>query len=541
MPSYLGLIQFRRATSEEWSGEPVLLKGEMGMDTTLMRAKLGDGVTPWDSLPWVGEPGPEGPEGPPGPNTIPAADFIGSEISRPGSPAEAALITAIAGVVGEAFSDPDSEIATAAAAATELLIETGVPPLVASALADNPSILAEAAALAQSDAGLVRTTDSRIGQDVGTFPGWKEIVVNRDGYVISGVMDDGTVYNFFDTANPARTADPITVPGYRNLVFDKTKTVVIEGDRTDGTKYFHRLAADVLEIPDNAITRLKAVASFGDSMTGDDGGTGVSTGAQIGIALGLPAFQGGVPGQTSTEAAFRAGGIEMWATVTGGSIPTSGTVAVVIAAPTGTWKTGSAWTFAVTAITEDGAQIPGSLVKAADDTWTFQASALGSAKAVPREVKFVSTQAPANAQRGIIFRAGRNNLSVDTIVRDYVAVRDYVYATQSRPRYLALPVYNPASAPSGTPTYDTYMAINAAIAKEMGPDFYDLRRWFYKYGLSAAGITPTTQDTADIAQDIVPTSLRQSGTDNTHLSPAGRIAEANQLAYVITSRGWFSS
>jgi len=433
--------------------------------------------------------------------------------------------------------------ATNASVTTEL--DARVVPAVADAIANDPTVAAEAAALAQEDAGLVRGTDTRLPQNVGTIPGYKEVVVTTDGFVISGVQDDGTIYNFFDTANPARTADPVSVPGYRNIVFDKTKTYVLEADKTDGSKYFHKLTAAVLDIPETAITRTAAVASFGDSMTGDHGGTGTSTGAAIGTALGLPAFQGGVPGQTTTEAAFRSGGLEMWGTITGGTIPTSGTVGVTITVPvTATWATSSAWTFAVTARCEDGTEIPGSLVKAIGNTWTFQPTFLAVAKAAPREVKFISDQGTAYSSRGIIFRAGRNNPDTDvaTIVRDYKAVREWVYATQARPRFLALPLYNPSDAPVGSAIYNSYKAINEAIEKECGPDYYDLRRWLIKNGLSAAGITPTSQDTTDIAADIVPISLRYNGgADTTHLTVAARTVEGVQIANVIKSKGWFNS
>jgi len=465
------------------------------------------------------------------------------------------FITSYEGIKNEAVSArtaAQEAAATAAAAAVaptdeqvdQALIRADLPSVVTEVVAANPSVTSAAASLAQTDAGLVRGTDTRLAQNVGTLAGYKELVVTTGGYVLSAVLDDGTSYNFFDTANPARTSDPMPVPGYRNIVFDKTKTYVLEADKDDGTKYFHKLSADVLEIPDTAITRLAAVASFGDSMTGDHGGTGTSVGAYLGTVLGLPAFDGGIPGQTSTEAAFRSGGVEMWGNINGGTIPSTGSVGVTVTVPTGTWKATLAWTFAVTALLEDGTKIPGALVKAADDTWTFQPTSLATPKAAPREVKFLSDQGAANAQRGIIFRGGRNNpaADIDTIVRDYKAVREWVYATQARPRFIALPLYNPSDAPAGSTLYNQYRDINAAIAKECGPDFYDLRRWFYRYGLSAAGITATTQDTADIAQDIVPTSLRyNSGADTTHLTVAGRIAEATQIANVIKSRGWFTS
>lgn len=53
-------IQLRRGTSAQWTAEdPVLLDGEMGLDRTTGRAKIGDGVTRWSALPY-GSPGADG-------------------------------------------------------------------------------------------------------------------------------------------------------------------------------------------------------------------------------------------------------------------------------------------------------------------------------------------------------------------------------------------------------------------------------------------------------------------------------------------------
>jgi len=46
-------IQIRRDTSVRWSTtNPILLEGEMGLDLTLNCLKIGDGVTPWNTLPY---------------------------------------------------------------------------------------------------------------------------------------------------------------------------------------------------------------------------------------------------------------------------------------------------------------------------------------------------------------------------------------------------------------------------------------------------------------------------------------------------------
>ena len=55
MPSFTKRIQLRRGTASEWSSEnPVLLEGEVAieLDNSRNRIKIGDGVTPWNALPY---------------------------------------------------------------------------------------------------------------------------------------------------------------------------------------------------------------------------------------------------------------------------------------------------------------------------------------------------------------------------------------------------------------------------------------------------------------------------------------------------------
>lgn len=55
-------VQFRRGTATEWTAaNPILAQGEMGLETNTKTFKLGDGVTPWNSLPYTS--GPAGPTG----------------------------------------------------------------------------------------------------------------------------------------------------------------------------------------------------------------------------------------------------------------------------------------------------------------------------------------------------------------------------------------------------------------------------------------------------------------------------------------------
>jgi hyaluronoglucosaminidase len=55
MPSFTKRIQLRRGEASLWeSTNPVLLAGEFGIDLTNKRVKLGDGVTTWNSLTYLG-------------------------------------------------------------------------------------------------------------------------------------------------------------------------------------------------------------------------------------------------------------------------------------------------------------------------------------------------------------------------------------------------------------------------------------------------------------------------------------------------------
>ncbi|AVQ03075.1 hypothetical protein B7G68_15185 [Caulobacter segnis] len=103
------------------------------------------------------------------------------------------------------------------------------------------------------------------------------------------------------------------------------------------------------------------------------------------------------------------------------------------------------------------------------------------------------------------------------------------------PRYLISPVINKTDEIPGTAMYDRIMAINAQLQSTYGDKFSDYRTWMIQHGLAQAGITPTTQDLTDIANDTIPTSLR---ADSTHLNDAGYDMKSLFQANEITSRGW---
>lgn len=73
---------------------------------------------------------------------------------------------------------------------------------------------------------------------------------------------------------------------------------------------------------------------------------------------------------------------------------------------------------------------------------------------------------------------------------------------------------------------DTQKVIDKEMRRQFGSKFIQLRKHLIEYGLVDAGITPTEQDTTDIVNGIVPTSLR---SDTVHLNSIGYTVVGNLI------------
>jgi hypothetical protein len=103
-------------------------------------------------------------------------------------------------------------------------------------------------------------------------------------------------------------------------------------------------------------------------------------------------------------------------------------------------------------------------------------------------------------------------------------------------QFLVLSILTTGDGGSGTSSYTATLATNAALASAYPSNYLDIRRHLIDNGLGEEGITPTAQDTADIAADTVPTSLR---FDNTHPNAAGIKVIARKVAQTILDKGWW--
>lgn len=166
-------------------------------------------------------------------------------------------------------------------------------------------------------------------------------------------------------------------------------------------------------------------------------------------------------------------------------------------------------------------------------TYYFTRSNSGSSQTVSRPA-FVYTDAQlVNKDNAIaIIWAGTNDIYAG--VDDSVEYKSMTY-TLSRineilrqlntDKYmvLALTIVN---RPSVAKLKENVSEFNRLASLEYGSHFIDIYSYLLHYGLSDAGISPTSQDTQDMSDGIVPSSLF---SDNTHLNESGYRVLANYL------------
>lgn len=231
----------------------------------------------------------------------------------------------------------------------------------------------------------------------------------------------------------------------------------------------------------------------------------------------------GVGGETSTQIAARAGAVPTALSITGATIPTSGSVNVT----TDTSGVPSAQGGPISGVLSG---VRGTLTYGTPVTFTRQEK--GTAVASPDGSIFTPDAGSALAWNRQIIWAGRNNYSDPTTVKADVAA---IIAAGQTGKAIVLGVLNSSAGGTGTPEHDTIVTLNNDLAALYGAQFIDIRAYLIAHGLSDAGITPTGQDTTDIANDIVPTSLR---FDTIHLVAAGYTVVAHQIQAKIAALGW---
>lgn len=376
-----------------------------------------------------------------------------------------------------------------------------------------------------TDLGAVRTI-------VTDHPELSEVRLSHDFRVTGGVLREGGVV---DAASGGVAYAVPSGAGVVELTRDFRRA--LPGAAPNGL--LRPEVAAALSQTLSVTAPMTGLTCWGDSMTTDFGGLGVTFARELGRELGIVATDRGFSGETPQQIALRAGVLSVRVTLVGTStLPVSGAVPVTVDPPTG-WFRGR--TFPARVADASGKVLSVSLVQAEESspgtvpTWTLQQVGGVSAATVLPGTRIVGADAadrPVQVQP-IIVRFGRNDTD---ITRGVAALRAFL--TQQRDplrRVLVLPIYNRPTEKRGTPAYAEVEAANTAYAEAAGECWFDLRRHLIDHGLKIAGISPTPEDLAAIADDTPPPSLMLDGT---HLNAAGRRVDARLAANEIKTRNW---
>lgn len=140
------------------------------------------------------------------------------------------------------------------------------------------------------------------------------------------------------------------------------------------------------------------------------------------------------------------------------------------------------------------------------DKYYFTRSEAGTAKTITRPV-IVSTYAMRTyrANTAVIWVQNNGGIADDIILRNF----------EMATKYLQTDKFIIMSQTSGYGS--THADLEAKLTQLYGRKYINLREYLLAYGLSDLSITPTEQDTTDISNGVIPTSLR---TDSVHFTTA---------------------
>lgn len=274
------------------------------------------------------------------------------------------------------------------------------------------------------------------------------------------------------------------------------------------------------------------IACWGDSLTYSTNPGNVQASPTypqtVATDLGVTVYNGGIGGNCSADIATRQGGLQPLCTLTGNQIPSGSTTAIVLTAisPTTGWRTTANTSFHGTL-----AGVAGTLTNnVSGSNFTFTPdSAPGSTVAVAAGTPFYGDEGAALRDRINVIWSGHNNAPQATAVAD--VSRDVAsmvaWLTPYTKRYLVL-----------SATWESKFVndqINAPLAATYGDLYVDLNDWLITDGLTECGLTPTSNDLADIAAGEVPRQLRHDGT---HFTQVCTTAIGHYIADQITARNW---
>jgi hypothetical protein len=381
-------------------------------------------------------------------------------------------------------------------------------------------------------------------------------VGNAAGQEAIGITEDGTLVGAFPVQGPTDVLLP-EISGTKLYVCDHTtgaRTLVTDSgspsnatihtsgavlfDTSGGRKAWTPTTGVIPAVPDRTV-----FVGLGDSLTKDGRWT-----EGLDPLIAASVTNAGVSGHTSEEVAIRQGGLVLTVTVTGGSIPASGSVAVSSA---NTYLSTESVQFTSVGTI---AGIAGTLTKAIGDDWTtmtFTRTGSGSVTAVAGAVPFVPDSAATYQDSPQIFCAGRNDQYVMPAAADLpkrVVDAHKAMVARMRPlhkEFLVLGTVGTTDG-AGTAIYNDFQRINNYLREAFGNRFctwtisgttYTAQTYMSQKVIYDLGITPTAGDLAAMAVGGVPLSVMDGS--GTHFSAAaGALLAQNIIKPKLDSLGW---
>lgn len=386
-----------------------------------------------------------------------------------------------------------------------------------------------------------RAVDTAISDSAG-LPG---LVVCADGAVALGDGDlceprAETLYYEGDAVERAE-ADPDDRPWLLRLADGRVRVPGLD-------------ARDVAPFLPAAV--LPRIRPFGDSLTEGTGGGGTTMTSVLALLTGLDVDNGGIGGQNSTPIAMRLGGNVARVTVGSNEISAGANTitaidSVTLAGAGGmAGDTGRIYPFPLSTAAGNSTRtakvmiqgVTGTLTRTASGgppstvesyTFTPDAGSVLPVRCPPQSpMRFVST---IRAGDWVPIWAGRNDNQLVAVILDNIRkCVAYVRAQGAHPVILTTINGNYASEFAGGANYAAFVDLAAALEDEFPVETIDIRRVLISQGLARAGITPVAQDLTDIANDIVPSSLR---SDAIHLNAAGYTVVGQVVYEHLLARG----
>lgn len=400
---------------------------------------------------------------------------------------------------------------TLANAATAAYLETSDVPLAATdprlyaVTAGNPSFN-----YPSGNSGKVVSILNSAGQNGNATLGTGDIT----GIVKSAFGFDGT--SMTAAANDG-------VQAVRANAWDGTSGNTYLGNIAAGSRplngYMRRVAFGATKGQFDAVVRARPtndnlIAGWGNSLTQGNGSTASHDYLTVlAAALRRTSYNGGYPGQTSTQILARQGGSPALLTVTGDQIPASGAVTVtafsvdVLIYGDGSGAQNTTGTLA---------GISGTLARAGGGGYTFTRTSGGSITACPAGTPFIPDVATTYRAKLQVLEMGRNNYASGAQVQADIAAA-VAYLTGN---YLVKSVLTAQDEGIGTGAYTTITALNAALSATYGSRFVDVTSPPTVSEMAALGYSPNAQDLIDIGNNVIPTGMRKAA-DVLHLNDYG--------------------